>query len=348
MPQYEMANRQIPGMQSKLNSTQRHYRVAFRSIGVPTMRHYAPTMDTMQVPDMTRRSAFPNTLMGLFLAISSQLAVAAPTTSAASLLAKRVEFQDQLQAKTFDEPLYLASREERDRVEGDVYAELAIPFTRVNTVLGSAESVCALLFLHLNIRSCAPTNSASGETLTLSVGPKRAAAAGAVYSMTYNMHVDVANATYQKVTLLAAEGPLSTKDYRIVFESTPIESNRTFLHFGYAYGTGTLAKLAMGAYLATAGRSKIGFTVTGTQPDGRTQYVQGERASLERNVIRNYFALVAYSGVTAGTPQAQRDARLRAWFALTERHAAQLHELDLAEYLQQKHNDLERMASRAP
>lgn len=312
------------------------------------MRHYAPTMDTMQVPDMTRRSAFPNTLMGLFLAISSQLAVAAPTTSAASLLAKRVEFQDQLQAKTFDEPLYLASREERDRVEGDVYAELAIPFTRVNTVLGSAESVCALLFLHLNIRSCAPTNSASGETLTLSVGPKRAAAAGAVYSMTYNMHVDVANATYQKVTLLAADGPLSTKDYRIVFESTPIESNRTFLHFGYAYGTGTLAKLAMGAYLATAGRSKIGFTVTGTQPDGRTQYVQGERASLERNVIRNYFALVAYSGVTAGTPQAQRDARLRAWFALTERHAAQLHELDLAEYLQQKHNDLERMASRAP
>jgi 4-diphosphocytidyl-2C-methyl-D-erythritol kinase len=76
--------------------------------------------------------------------------------------------------------------------------------------------------------------------------------------------------------------------------------------------------------------------------------VQGERASLERNVIRNYLALLAYNGVTVGTPQAQRDARLRAWFALTERHAAQLHELDLAEYLQEKHNDLERVASRSP
>lgn len=267
-----------------------------------------------------------------------------PTTSAAGLLAKRVEFQSQLRAKTFDEPLYLASREAGDRMEGDVYAELAIPFTRVSTVLSSAESVCSLLFLHLNVRSCAPSTSASGETLTLSVGPKRAAAVGAVYSM----HVDVANAIYQKVTLLAAEGALSTKDYRIVFESTPIESNRTFLHFDYAYGTSTLAKLAMGAYLATAGRSKIGFTVTGTQSDGRPQYVQGERASLERNVIRNYLALLAYSGVIAGTPQAQLDARLRAWFALTERHAAQLHELDLAEYLQEKHSDLERRASRAP
>lgn len=312
------------------------------------MRHTAPTIDTGQMPDMTRRFAIPHALIGMLLAVSSQLALAVPTTSAAGLLAKRVEYQSQLQAKTFDEPLYLTSREAGDRMEGDVYAELAVPFTRVSTVLSSAESVCSLLFLHLNIHSCAPANGASGETLTLSVGPKRAAAAGATYSMTYNMHVDVANATYQKVTLIAADGPLSTKDYRIVFESTPIENNRTFLHFGYAYGTGTLAKLAMGAYLATAGRSKIGFTVTGTQSDGRPQYVRGERASLERNVIRNYLALLAYSGVTTGTPQAQRDARLRAWFALTERHAAQLHELDLAEYLQEKQHDLERAASRTP
>ncbi len=312
------------------------------------MRHNAPTFDTIQVTTLTRRSTIPNTLMGLLLLISAQVSLAAPTTSGAGLLAKRVEYQSQLQAKTFDEPLYMASREAGDRLEGDVYAELAIPFTRVSTVLSSAESVCSLLFLHLNIHSCVPANSVSGETLTLTVGPKRAAAAGAIYSMTYNMHVDVAGATYQKVTLIAADGPLSTKDYRIVFESTPIENNRTFLHFGYAYGTGTLAKLAMGAYLATAGRSKIGFTVTGTQSDGRPQYVQGERASLERNVIRNYLALLAYSGVTVGTPQAQRDARLRAWFALTERHAAQLHELDLAEYLQEKQHDLERAASRTP
>jgi len=75
------------------------------------------------------------------------------------------------------------------------------------------------------------------------------------------------------------------------------------------------------------------------------RFVQGERGSLERNVMRNYLALQAYTGVQAGTPQAQTDARLRAWFALTERHAAQLHELDLDEYLQEKRADLARMAT---
>jgi hypothetical protein len=103
--------------------------------------------------------------------------------------------------------------------------------------------------------------------------------------------------------------------------------------------------MAMGVYLATAGRTKIGFTVLGKDPDGRAQYVQGERGSLERNVMRNYLALQAYASVQTGTPQAQTEARLRAWFALTERHAAQLHELDLEQYLQEKHADLARMAA---
>ncbi|WP_158592145.1 hypothetical protein [Noviherbaspirillum sedimenti] len=35
-----------------------------------------------------------------------------------------------------------------------------------------------------------------------------------------------------------------------------------FVHLGYAYGYGSMAKIAMRLYLATAGRSKIGFTVT--------------------------------------------------------------------------------------
>ena len=98
-------------------------------------------------------------------------------------------------ASTFGEPLYLESREGEGRIEGDVYADMALPFARVSQVLGSAESVCALL---------------------------------------------------------------------------------------------------------------------------------------------------AYSSVTTGTPQAQAQARLRAWFALTEHHAAQLHELDLADYLQEKNSDLVR------
>jgi len=284
-------------------------------------------------------------MAGLALLLCAMTAGAAPSAAADVLQAKRVELQAQLQAQPFGEPLVLLSHEDGKRLDGDVYAELAQPFARVGEVLGKGDSVCGLLFLHLNVHSCVARAGAAGEQLTLSAGPKQGASAATVYSMAYAMRVEASTADYLRVVLSADSGPLGTSDYRIVFEATPLDGQRTFLHFAYGYSISTLARLAMGAYLATAGRTKIGFTVLGKDPGGRVRFVQGERGSLERNVMRNYLALQAYTGVQAGTPQAQTDARLRAWFALTERHAAQLHELDLDEYLQEKRADLARMAT---
>ncbi len=144
--------------------------------------------------------------------------------------------------------------------------------------------------------------------------------------------------------LTAPSGPLSTTDYRMVFEAVPLEGGRSFLHFGFGHNAGMLARMAMQTYLATAGREKIGFSVAGRDGAGRPQYVRGERGSLERNVMRYYLALVAHCRERGGTPEERMQARLRAWFALTERHAAQLHEYGLDEYLREKQRDLARMA----
>lgn len=296
---------------------------------------------------MLRVFASAPSLLGALLLCASSV-WAAPDFNASTLLARRAEYQPQLQAKAFGEPLHLVSQDSGGRMQADVYAEMALPYARVATVLGSADSVCGLLFLHLNVRSCTPTRGAGGDVLMLSGGPKQGATPGTVYNVTYSMQVEASTPDYQRVTLVAASGPLSTSDYRIVFEATPLEGQRTFLHFAYAYNYGSLAKMAMSLYLATAGRTKIGFTVVGKGSDGRPQYVQGERGSVERNVMRNYLALLAYASVTSvatDTPQAPTEARLRAWFALTERHAAQLHELTLDEYLQEKHADLARVAA---
>jgi hypothetical protein len=260
--------------------------------------------------------------------------------NAASLLAKRTEFLPQLQSNSLGEPLYLVSQDTGSRLQADVYTELALPFAQVSSMLSTADTVCGVMFLHLNVRACQGTRGPNGDGLVLTAGPKQGVTAGAVYTVNYNMHVDTSSADYLRVTLTAASGPLSTTDYRIVFEMTPVEGQRTFLHFGYGYSYGTMARMALSIYLATAGRSKIGFTVVGTGKDGKPQYVQGERGSIERNVMRNYLALQAYTGVPGGAGQTPMDARLRAWFALTERHAAQLHELTLEEYLAQKHEDL--------
>jgi hypothetical protein len=267
-----------------------------------------------------------------------------PTGAVGALQAKHTELLSQLRASAFGEPLVLSSREGSDRVEGEVYAEVDYSIAQVSATFKSPGTVCEFLFLHLNVHACQPSTAASGATmLTLEVGPKRADAVGATYRMAYELRIEAVDAAYMHVTLEAAKGPLSTSNYRIVFDAVPLDGGRSFVHLGYAYSYGFMAKLAMQAYLSTAGRSKIGFTVIDRGPAGQpTTYVRGERAALERNVVRYYLALLAHCATNTKPPQERTESRLRAWFALTELHAAQLHEFDLDEYLREKHDDLAR------
>jgi hypothetical protein len=284
-------------------------------------------------------------LMGVLLALCAFGAVATTVGDATSLLAKRSEFHAQLQAKALGEPLHLISQDSGSRLQADVYTELALPFAQVSGLLAATDSLCDVMFLHLNVRACVPVHTANGNGLTLTAGPKQSVTGGTIYSMKYVMQVEAVGADYQRVTLSADSGPLSTSDYRIVFEVTPLDAQHSFLHFGYGYSYGTMAKMALSVYLATAGRSKIGFTTVDAGSDGKPHYVQGERGTIERNVMRNYLALLAYTSVPGGASATAMDARLRNWFALSERHAMQLHELTLDEYLAQKHEDLAHMAS---
>lgn len=285
--------------------------------------------------------SIPHLLLGALLALCTSAQAAVPvTTNATTLLAKHAEFLPQLQAKALGEPMHLVSQDSGSRLQADVYTELSLPFAQISSLLSASDPLCGVMFLHLNVRGCQPKRGTSADGLVLTAGPKQGVTGGSIYTMNYSMQVEVATPEYLRVSLVADSGPLSTSDYRIVFEATPLEGQRTFLHFGYGYSYGTMARLALGVYLATAGRSKIGFSVVGKTSDGKPQFVQGERGSIERNLMRNYLALVAYTSVPGGSGQPQMDARLRAWFALSERHAAQLHELTLDEYLAQKHEDL--------
>ena len=49
--------------------------------------------------------------------------------------------------------------------------------------------------------------------------------------------------------------------------------------------------LAEKAYFATLGRGKVGFTVTGTDQNGKALYIGGPRGAIERNAVRYYFAI---------------------------------------------------------
>ncbi len=271
-------------------------------------------------------SLMAGTLLAALLWASASTTMAAtepaPAGNASTLLARHAEFLPQLKAKALGEPVHLVSHDNGSRLNADVYAELPQAFKPLSTLLSTPDSVCGVMFLHLNVRACKATRGPQGDGLVLTAGPKQGGASAALYSMQYAMRVEASTADYVRVVLTAASGPLSTSDYRIVFEAVPLEGQRAFLHFGYSYSYGSMAKMALGLYLSTAGRSKIGFTVVGTGPDGKPKHVQGERGSIERNVIRNYLALLAYTSIPGPVGQPQ------------------MHELTLDEYLTQKHEDL--------
>ena len=76
-------------------------------------------------------------------------------------------------------------------------------------------------------------------------------------------------------------------------------------------------------------RDKVGFTVTGKTKEGQPVYINGVRGMVERNAMRYYLAIEAYFGaMSAPTAQQQQEKRLHDWFALTEEHPRQLHEME--------------------
>ena len=144
------------------------------------------------------------------------------------------------------------------------------------------------------------------------------------------------------IELIAAHGPLGTAEYRIVLEVVAVGAQRSFIHLSYAYEYGTVARLAMQGYLASAGRKKVGFTITGRTADGRPIYIGGTRGVVERNTMRYYLAIEAYLGALSAPAAQQIEQRLLAWYAGAEAYPAQLHELKRTDYLNMKRKEIRR------
>jgi hypothetical protein len=132
---------------------------------------------------------------------------------------------------------------------------------------------------------------------------------------------------------------MGTRDYRIVLEAIPLERGQTFIHLAYTYAYGNFGRLAMQTYLATAGRSKVGFTVVGTQADGGSRYIGGMRGVVERNTMRYYLAIESFLGALSEAPPARFERRIRDWYTAIELYPLQLHEVERGDYLDMKRRE---------
>jgi len=271
--------------------------------------------------------------------------VASAQDPAAALNAKYAELKPKLSDNQFKKPLYLESTESPNKqLVGDVYAVLNHPFAAAAPALSDAGNWCDILILPANTKYCRASGVDGGKVLDVRIGRKVDQPVEQAYQVRFSHQVAAQTPGYLKVQLTANEGPLGTRDYRIVLAAIPVEGDRTFIHLSYSYSTGTMGKMAMQMYLGSAGRDKVGFTVTGSQ-GGEQVLVGGMRGVIERNSMRYYLAIEAFLGALSAPPQAQMEKRLRDWFAATERYPRQLHEMDEASYLELKRNDYRRQQS---
>jgi hypothetical protein len=260
--------------------------------------------------------------------------------SAAALQAKFEAVKSQFDKNAFGRPLVLESTEASGQLSGNIFALVDHPFDQVSAALVKPAVWCDVLMLHLNTKYCAVRGGGAGTTLAVSVGRKFDQPLSDAQRIDFVWQPPVSAADYMSARLSADKGPLSTRDYRIEFEATPLPNGKTFIHLAYAYAYGTAARIAMQGYLSTLGSDKVGFSAKDKDASGQPILVGGVLGVVERNTMRYYLAIDAYldSPTEADVPK-----RLGQWFDSTERYARQLHEMDRDEYLQMKRNEYKRL-----
>jgi hypothetical protein len=252
----------------------------------------------------------------------------------AQLRAKHGALADALKNNPYKRPMHIESADSSSTLKGDVYALIPHSFANVSAALTEPGAWCDIMIMPVNTKDCRVSQRAGGTTgVTMRIGRKFDQPLKDAYPIDFTYRVAENSADYFAVRLDAETGPLSTRDYHVMVEATPVEGNKTFLHLRYSYGFGAAGRFAMQAYLATAGASKVGFS---TQ-DG--QLVGGMRGVIERNTMRYYLAIESYLGAPG---REGLDRRLQAWFDGSEQYARQLREIDRGTYLSMKRKEVAR------
>ncbi|MGJ7568845.1 hypothetical protein ACSFBM_33680 [Variovorax sp. GB1R11] len=260
-------------------------------------------------------------------------ASAVQASGAEDLSGKLLLLHGLLDRSTFKRPLILNASETTNGFKGDVYAIVDHPASAISSALRTPEAWCQAMLLHINNRDCAVSKNGGRPVVALSVVRKYDRPVDSAFRLAFDFHVADATPQHLEVGLGAQAGPLGTGNYRIAFEAVPADATHSFLHFSYAYDENVLTRTAMEAYLATFGRSKVGFTEIGQKPEGQPEYIGGTHGLVERNAMRYFLAVDAYIGA--------RDAvsRRNAWYTETEKYPRQLHEVDRGTYLALKAAD---------
>ncbi|MGJ7494002.1 hypothetical protein ACSFA8_02905 [Variovorax sp. RT4R15] len=270
----------------------------------------------------------------LFVLCCAPVATAADDAhSGAALRATHVRKSAELAQSPLKRPLLLTSTELPQGLQGEIYAVVEQPLEAVHAAFNSATNWCDVLLLHVNNRRCQASSASGKQQITLGIVRRYDKPVEEAFDLPFVFRVAQATPDYLEVQLRAESGPLGTSNYRILLEATKLDAKRSFLHFSYSYDQNVMVAMAIQAYLATFGSSKVGFTELGKLADGQPAYIAGTRGLVERNAMRYFLTLEAFLSATSD------EARREAWFSAIQRYPRQLHEIDRETYLALKRTD---------
>jgi len=239
----------------------------------------------------------------------------------------------ELARNSFGLPLVLESFAQDEQVHVDVYGILAYPLSSVISALTVPANWCDIVSLPPNVKACTYREMPGAWLLTFYLGRKVYQPPEDAHQVIYHCRIIVQRQGYLDIVLSADSGPFGTKDHRLRFEALPLDGGRTFVHVSYAYRDTPALRLAAKGYFATLGRSKVGFTVTGTDKNGQPVYIGGPRGAIERNAARYYLAIQAFMSSLRYPAESRLSRRISEWYDLTSRYPKQLFDLDKPEYL---------------
>lgn len=235
-------------------------------------------------------------------------------------------------------PLTVRSTEKDGLLFAEVDGVIGEPFAQVSEALSHPASWCEFLPLVFNVKSCTLENRGGRTELNLYVGRKFFETPEESVRLDYRFQVPERGKDRLRVILSAPEGAFGTRDYRIELEMRPSGVGKTFLGMASSFRPSLRSKLATQAYLATAGKDKVGFSVEGKQ-GASPVYAGGLKGIIERNAMRYYLALQAFLA-TLHLPQEKRfEAQLQSWYDLTAKYPKQLYEMDKPTYLNAKRQE---------
>lgn len=278
-------------------------------------------------------------MLAFFVGGMSVQAAEAPPSDGKTLLAQYTKIEPKMSASQFGIPINLVSSEEGNTSKAEIYSVLDYPFENVRNAIMLPSSWCDISVLHINVKACTFKREKNSWLLTMYTGRKYYQEPEDTHELAYIFKTVAAKPDYLSLLLTAEDGPLSTKDYRIVLQAVPLGADKTLLHLSYRFSYGFFGRVAMKTYFGTIGSGKIGFSVVGTDDAGKPEYVGGTKGAIERNVVRYFYAIQTHVEMAKYPADQRFEKSIERWYELTDRHKKQLFELKKEEYVSNKRKE---------